>query len=193
MEFERAAIYRDQLKAIEAIREAQRVVAIKDVDQDVVGLYREGSLVELELLIVRSGHVLDTLSFSLRAWSCPTRRCCPASFATTTGDVVDAQLDPGRDPGAVLPDGVEGVAEWLGERRGARWQILRPQRGPRVDLMKMAEDNAHHAFREKQRAGDDSRRASGSCATGCGCRTCRIGSSAATSRTSAAATPWDRS
>ena len=58
-------------------------------------------------------------------------------------------------PLPTLPDGVEGVAEWLGERRGRKVVILRPQRGPRVDLMKMAEDNAHHSFREKQRAGDD--------------------------------------
>src|SRR6185503_8903608 len=42
MEFELAAIYRDQLRAVEAVREEQRVVSVKDVDQDVVGLYREG-------------------------------------------------------------------------------------------------------------------------------------------------------
>src|SRR5262249_2401988 len=48
MEFELAAIYRDQLRAVEAVREDQRIVAVKDVDQDVIGLYREGSLVEVE-------------------------------------------------------------------------------------------------------------------------------------------------
>src|SRR5262249_14761673 len=66
MEFERAAVYRDQLRAVDAVREEQRVVAVKDVDQDVVGLYREGSLVEVLVLVVRGGHMTDTLSFSLR-------------------------------------------------------------------------------------------------------------------------------
>src|SRR5580704_8617193 len=45
MEFELAAIYRDQLRAVEAVREEQRVVTMKGADQDVVGFYREGSLV----------------------------------------------------------------------------------------------------------------------------------------------------
>jgi excinuclease ABC subunit C len=155
MEFERAAIYRDQLKAIDAIREAQRVVAIKDVDQDVVALYREGSLVELELLIVRSGHVKDTLSFSLRGVELPDEEVLSGFFGDYYGGVVDAQNIPDEILVPVLPDGVEGVAEWLTDRRGRKVVILRPQRGPRVDLLKMAADNAQHAFREKQRAGDD--------------------------------------
>lgn len=155
MEFESAAIYRDQLKAIEAIREEQRVVAIKDVDQDIVGLYREGSLVELEVLVVRSGHVLDTLSFSLKGVEVPDEEVLSGFLADYYGGVVDPKSIPDEVLVPTLPDGVEGVAEWLGERRGRKVVILRPQRGPRVDLMKMAEDNAHHSFREKQRAGDD--------------------------------------
>ncbi len=155
MEFERAAIYRDQLKAIEAVRERQRVVAIKDVDQDVVGVYREGSLVELELLIVRSGHVKDTLSFSLRNVELPDEEVLSGFFGDYYGGAVDAQSIPDEILVPVLPDGVEGVAEWLSERRGKKVVILRPQRGPRVDLQKMATDNAQHAFREKQRASDD--------------------------------------
>ena len=155
MEFERAALYRDQLKAIDAVRETQRVVAIKDVDQDVVGLYREGSLVELELLIVRSGHVKDTLSFSLRGVELPDEEVLSGFFGDYYGGVVDPQNIPDEILVPVLPDGVEGVAEWLTDRRGKKVAILRPQRGPRVDLLKMALDNAQHAFREKQRANDD--------------------------------------
>ncbi len=55
----------------------------------------------------------------------------------------------------VLPDGAEGVAEWLGDRRGRKVALFVPQRGPRVDLLKMASENAAHAFREKQRSSDD--------------------------------------
>ncbi len=155
MEFERAAIYRDQLKALEAVREAQRVVAIKDVDQDILGLYREGSLVELELLIVRSGHVKETLSFSLKGVELPDEEVLSGFFADYYGTVVDGLALPDEILVPMLPDGVEGVAEWLTDRRGRKVAILRPQRGPRVDLLKMAADNAQHAFREKQRASDD--------------------------------------
>src|SRR6185369_2513242 len=71
MEFELAAIYRDQLRAVEAVREEQRVVAVKDVDQDVIGIYRESSLVEILVLEVRAGRVTDTVSFSFRGVEVP--------------------------------------------------------------------------------------------------------------------------
>src|SRR5690606_23740034 len=51
--------------------------------------------------------------------------------------------------------GAEGTAEWLGERRGRKVSLLAPQRGQRADLIKMAAENAEHAFREKQRSSDD--------------------------------------
>jgi len=155
MEFERAAIYRDQLKAISAMREEQRVVAIKDVDQDVVGLYREGSLVELEILVVRSGHVKDTISFSLRGVELPDEEVLSGFFAEYYESMSDPKALPDEILVPTLPDGVEGVAELLGDRRGKKLVILRPQRGPRVDLMQMATENAQHSFREKQRASDD--------------------------------------
>lgn len=153
LEFERAAIYRDQLRAVEAVREAQRVVYVKDVDQDVVGIYREGTLVEVEVILVRRGRVADTLSFSLRNMELPDDEVLGGflneyyGVASTT--IPDEVLVP------VLPDGAEGVAEWLGDRRGRKVALFVPQRGPRVDLLKMASENAAHAFREKQRSSDD--------------------------------------
>ncbi|MEJ7734419.1 MAG: UvrB/UvrC motif-containing protein, partial [Polyangiaceae bacterium] len=42
MEFELAAIYRDQLRAVDSLRQEQRVVSVRDLDQDVLGIYREG-------------------------------------------------------------------------------------------------------------------------------------------------------
>ncbi|MGK4001841.1 excinuclease ABC subunit UvrC [Sorangium sp. So ce1036] len=153
LEFERAAIYRDQLRAVEAVREAQRVVYVKDVDQDVVGLYREGTLVEVEVILVRQGRVIDTLSFSLRNMELPDDEVLGGflneyyGVASTT--IPDEVLVP------LLPDGAEGVAEWLGDRRGRKVSLFVPQRGPRVDLLKMASENAAHAFREKQRSSDD--------------------------------------
>ena len=42
MHFELAAVYRDQLSAIDKVREEQRVVSIDDIDRDVLGLHREG-------------------------------------------------------------------------------------------------------------------------------------------------------
>lgn len=155
MEFEIAAIYRDQLAAVESAREAQRVVAVKDVDQDVVGLYREGSIAEVELIKVRSGRVADTISFSLRHVELPDEEVLSGFLAQYYDDEQLVDVIPDEILLPVLPDLVEGVEEWLTERRGKRVSLIVPQRGPRVDLLAMARENAQHAFREKQRSADD--------------------------------------
>jgi excinuclease ABC subunit C len=154
MEFERAAIYRDQLRAVESIREAQRIVSLSDVDQDVIGLYREGSNVELAVLFVRAGRVSDTVAYSLRKIELPDEEVLASFLAEFYGEG-----DRGPIPAEVilpaLPDGADGVAEWLEERRGRKVALLSPQRGPRRKLLDLALDNARHSFVAKQRAADD--------------------------------------
>ena len=156
MEFELAAIYRDQLRAVDAVREEQRVVAVKDADQDVIGIYREGSLVEILLMQARGGHVKETLSFSLRGVELPDEEALSGFLTQYYGEAAQAaSLIPDEILLPMLPDGAEGVGEWLGDRRGKKVALLVPQRGPRVDLLAMARENAAHAFREKQRSSDD--------------------------------------
>jgi excinuclease ABC subunit C len=65
----------------------------------------------------------------------------------------------------VLPEGADGVAEWLSERRAAlapptgrarrTVELCAPQRGARRDLLALAQKNAQHAFEEKRRAESD--------------------------------------
>ena len=153
LQFELAVIYRDQLRAVEAVREEQRVVSVKDIDQDAVGLYREGTLVEIEVLLVRHGRVTDTLSFSIRGAELPDDEVLAGflgeHYGVMTAMIPDEILVP------LLPEGAEGTEEWLSEQRGRKVSILAPQRGQRADLLKMAAENAAHAFREKQRSSDD--------------------------------------
>jgi excinuclease ABC subunit C len=155
LEFELAATYRDQLRAVEAIRQEQRVVAVKDVDQDVVGLYREGDLVQIAVLFIRGGKVTDTAGFPTRGVELPDDEIIGAFVAQYYAESGAAVTIPDEVVVPVLPDGAEGVAEWLSDRRGKKCELLRPQRGPRADLLQLANENASHAFREQRRAEDD--------------------------------------
>jgi excinuclease ABC subunit C len=166
LEFELAGTYRDQLSAVESVREAQRVVSVTDRDQDVVGLFREADLVELVLLLVRAGRVVDSATFSSRRVELPDDEVVAAFLREHYGEggsgeahIPDEVLLP------VLPEGATGVAEWLSERRvqatpsGARApakvQLLAPRRGQRRGLVDLAENNARHAYEEKRRAQSD--------------------------------------
>jgi excinuclease ABC subunit C len=155
LEFELAATYRDQLRAVDAIRQAQRVVAVKDVDQDVVGLYREAELVEIAVLFIRGGRVTDTAHFPMRGVELPDDEVVAAFVSQFYGEGGNAVAIPGEVIVPMSFEGAAGVAEWLSDRRGKRCDVLVPQRGPRVDLLRMALENAEHAFREQRRAADD--------------------------------------
>jgi excinuclease ABC subunit C len=165
LEFELAALYRDQVQAIESVRQQQRVVAVTDKDQDVVGLYREGDLVELAVLYVRSGRVIEAASFSQPRVELPDQEVIATYLREHYGeDGLDA-LIPDEIIVPILPDGAEGVAEWLSERRmnsassGGRklrkTQLFCPERGVRRQILQLAIDNARHAFEEKRRAEQD--------------------------------------
>ena len=163
LEFEVAAVCRDQLAAVESIRESQRVVSVTDCDQDVLGIYREGDLVELSVMLVRSGRVIDVASFSNRRVEVPDDEVVAAFLRDHYGDGGSGEaLIPEEIIVPVLPDGADGVAEWLAERRAGlvqgrhkKCELLAPARGPRKALLDMALDNARHAFEEKRRAATD--------------------------------------
>ncbi|MBS2014134.1 MAG: excinuclease ABC subunit UvrC, partial [Deltaproteobacteria bacterium] len=163
MHFELAAVYRDQLTAIEKVREEQRVVSIDDTDRDVLGLHREGDLVELALLHIRRGKLADVATFSVKNAEVPDEEVVSAFLAQHYANAGKGEEDDGGVampiPDEVIlpvvPDAASGIAEWLTERAGHKVSLVFPQRGHRVALVALANDNAKHAFAEKRRASDD--------------------------------------
>jgi excinuclease ABC subunit C len=163
LEFELAGIYRDQLSAVQSVREAQRVVVVSDRDQDVLGIYREGDLAELCVMVVRMGRMIDTASFSMKNVELPDDEVVATFLREHYGEAGSGQAHvPDEIIVPTLPEGVDGVSEWLMERRAevvesrrSKVEVLAPARGPRRALLEMATENAKHAFEEKRRAADD--------------------------------------
>jgi excinuclease ABC subunit C len=150
--YELAAVYRDQLRSVSRVRTQQRIAAVRDVDQDVLGVFREGDQAEVAILKVRGGHLNQVRTFELKQMTIPDDELF-ASFVTAYygggGPIPDEIL---------LPVDVEvqgGLEEWLSEQRKARVKILAAQRGPKKRLLEMAAENAEHAYKEKARAKDD--------------------------------------
>jgi len=159
MRFELAAVYRDQLRAIEKVREAQRVVTVDRVDRDVVGFYREAELVEIAVLCIRAGKLADVITTSVKQAEIPDEEIVAAFLAQHYGGARTDEAIAAPTPEEIIlpcdPEGREGIAEWLAERAGHRVALLLPKRGARVDLLALANDNAKHAFTEKRRQSDD--------------------------------------
>ncbi|MFI5308288.1 MAG: excinuclease ABC subunit UvrC, partial [Polyangiales bacterium] len=152
LRYELAAGYRDQLRAVSATQQAQRVAEVTDLDQDVFGYFRQQDKAELAVLLVRRGRVVSVRTFDLKDVKLPDEELV-ASFLGEyyrRGSYVPHEV--------IVPTQIEaalGLEEVLGEQRGGRVTILRPQRGKKAKLLRMAMENATHAFREKARARED--------------------------------------
>ncbi|KIH75626.1 Excinuclease ABC subunit C [Geoalkalibacter ferrihydriticus] len=145
LRYEEAARLRDQIRAIEATVERQKVVGEGGGDQDVIGLHREGGEIEIALLFIREGKLIGRRSY-LQPW-CLEDDELLSSFLREyyARDVVI--------PGQVLvPLALSDAAtleEWLSERRGRKVQIITPQRGDKLHLVDLAARNAAESFRER--------------------------------------------
>ncbi len=137
--YEHAAQLRDQIQAVEKTLIRQTVVSTDMVDQDVVGMYRKGDVVEVAVLFMRAGKLLGRRTFQLKDQEFPDP------------EVVRDFVRGYYDLGSFIPDEVllpveiedqEAFAEWLTGVRGRRVEVRTPQRGAKAKLIDLAEKNA---------------------------------------------------
>ncbi len=139
-EFEEAARLRDRMFKIERTLERQRITQTVSADQDVIGIARQGSAVDLQLLFVRGGLLIGRKDFF---W--------PESADSPDDELVRAAIEQfynkeGQPPKELLipidiPD-TDLLARWLSEKRGETVRVLAPERGTKHQLVLLAEENA---------------------------------------------------
>jgi len=142
-EYERAAHVRDQIAAIQGSLEPQQMVDAREIDRDVVGLYREGGVLQITVLQIRAGRMVGSRAFSFDEQGVPD--------ADLLSTVLNLFYSGGAEvPDEVLlgvePDGLAALTERLGELKGRRVGVRVPLRGPGVKLLEMANRNAEHGF-----------------------------------------------
>jgi excinuclease ABC subunit C len=139
-EFEEAARLRDRLFKIERTLEKQRVTQTAATDQDVIGLARQGTAVDLQLLFVRGGLLIGRKDFF---W--------PQSADVTDEDLVRSAIEQfynkdGQPPKELLVPTMladaELIEQWLSDKRGSGVKVLAPERGTKHQLVLLAEENA---------------------------------------------------
>lgn len=139
LEFERAAMLRDQIAGIERVIEKQHVVSSKLKDLDVVGYSGADGTGRVAVLHVRKGALVGSMVFSLdEAGSKPA-------------EIMEAFLSqhyarrPFIPPEIFLSDPLEdgeSMERWLGSSAGKKIRIHCPARGEKRNLVRMAVKNA---------------------------------------------------
>jgi excinuclease ABC subunit C len=155
--FEDAARLRDQIVRIEQTLEKQRIAQITAANQDVIGLARQGTSTDLQMLFVRGGLLIGRKDF----------------FWPDAADVADEELvrsaieqfynKDGLPPKELLvpaPLAEASLIEaWLSEKKGHPVSVKAPERGVKHQLVLLAEENAAAALADHLRNEETDRQA----------------------------------
>lgn len=146
LNFEEAAVIRDQIQAIEYITHRHKVVSTKMTDHDVVALARDEGEAAVQILFIRNGKLIGSDSRMLDNTVDESDEVVLEQFVT---QFYSESSDIPKE--LILPDNIEQariIERWLGDRRhGTKVSITVPQRGNKRDLVKMAQENASDALR----------------------------------------------
>ena len=137
--FEMAARLRDQLMAVRKVAEKQNIVTGSG-DQDAVGMARSELGVCVQIFCIRGGKMTGREHFLLRGSEEETNEALLTAFLQQyyhqAAFVPREVLLPFPLAEALL------LEDWLAGRKGARVQLLVPQKGTKRDVVRMAEGNA---------------------------------------------------
>ena len=139
LEYEKAAMFRDQLQALDKTLEKQVVVNNLGKDQDVLGYVRIGAGIGLAVVNVRQGvvlgqqvfFILDPIGDDSEVLGEVLRQ-----FYNREESIPDELLLPFQ-----VPDHL-ALADWLTEMHSRKVQVRIPKRGNDVKLLRLAEVNA---------------------------------------------------
>lgn len=144
--YEKAAIYRDKMIALEKTVEKQVSVTTDLKDRDVISMVVDDSLSVFSLLRVRGGFLLGGRLFVFDS---------AVGSANDRMSVFLRQLYSGKQeiPMQILvnhlPEDHELIETFLSENRGSKVKLHKPLRGEKVRLVEMAEQNARRGLKEQ--------------------------------------------
>jgi len=140
MEFEKAAEVRDQIEALESVRQSQKVDAGKVINRDIVAFARDGRYTVVVVLQIREGVLIGRQDFQL----------------TSEPEEDDGELlggfvrqyynnQPNLPQEIYLPlklDDERVIAKWLSQALGRKVGLFNPQKGEKLKLVDLAATNA---------------------------------------------------
>ncbi len=140
LEFEKAALLRDKVKAIRKLDERQKMISEKQADEDVVGFYRQGNKTYTEVFFIRRGRLIGRRSSVLdKTGDTEDAVLCSEflkQFYTETDDIPKAVYT------AYKSEDEELISAWLTEKCGRKTVVKYPVRGEKKKLTEMACKNA---------------------------------------------------
>ena len=144
LQFEQAAVLRDQIQAIENVIEGHRIAVTVRGEQDVIALAQTKDLAYVEVFFIRNNKLIGRDCALLDG----IRDEQPSQIVTSF--VKQYYASASSMPPLVLlqypVDEPSVIAGWLGNQRGAPVRLHVPRRGAKKLLVDMVSENARHGL-----------------------------------------------
>ena len=155
MNYERAALYRDRIRAVEAIMQKQKAISTTQADQDIIAMLPHEADALVQLMFVRSGRMIGSERFTLEGAGDEDPGEVLTQFML---QYYGPQITPPRE---ILlshtPPEHDVIEQLLTEQHGARTYILTPRRGEKLKLVNMAVKNLKDEAKRLDRKNANSR------------------------------------
>ncbi|NLP18570.1 MAG: excinuclease ABC subunit UvrC [Firmicutes bacterium] len=148
LDYEQAAVFRDQIQAIKQVLQRQKMVSPALKDQDIIAFAPNGNEACFQVFFVREGKVVGREHYILEGTEGLAKPEIMAAFLKRYYEGVP--FIPREILLAEETAELEIIEEWLTGKRGRRVYLRVPQRGEKARLTQMVEKNAHLLLQEKQ-------------------------------------------
>jgi excinuclease ABC subunit C len=146
LDYEKAAVYRDQIQAIDRVVERQKIISDEGKDSDVIAMARSKGEACVQVFFIRSGKLIGREYFILEGTEAEENSEILEEFIKQFYS--QAAYVPNK---VMLPQEVEEariIKEWLNTRRGGeKVQLTVPKRGQGKELVQMAAENARETLK----------------------------------------------
>jgi len=150
MEYERAALLRDQLRSVQMVTEHQKITSIERGDQDIIALAQHREQAIVEVFFIRGGRLVERDHFVVQGVRDEAPDWVMSGFlnqfyssATYVPPLILLQH---------LPEDSMLLEEWLSSRRGSGVRLRSPLRGEKRKLVDMVAENARQSLEQMMAA-----------------------------------------
>jgi len=146
LEFERAALLRDQIQAIHEVIEGQRIATTVRGEQDVIALAEDKDQAHVQVFFIRNSKLIGRESFVLQGTRSEEPHQIMTSFIKQFYD--SAPYIPSL---LLLQYPVEDkvvIEGWLQSKKGAKVSIQVPRRGNKKQLVSIVAENAQRGLEQ---------------------------------------------
>ena len=150
MEYEKAALLRDELYAVQAISQRQKVANISDNDIDVIGFAKNNEKICVEVFYIRNSKMIGRDNFFLNGLN-----------DEADSELTEEFIERFYSDKDILPNKImcrndfedrEIFEQYLTKKAGRNVEIKVPKIGEKVRLVEMAENNAKITLENKEKS-----------------------------------------